>query len=73
MGRRILSPSAAKAMSIFMETTEGESRFPARAKDTTDSPRELFPTVAWANVNWTLPGVALLVSMARLGKSSQKI
>ena len=31
----------------------------------------LFPTVTWPNVNWTSPGVALLVSIVRLGKSSQ--
>ena len=44
--RRILSLSAAKAMSILVETTEGESTFPARTKSKTDSPREIFPTVA---------------------------
>ena len=69
--RRILTPSAAKVMSILRGKTEGELRSPARSKATTDYPRNLFPTAAWPNVNWTSPGVALLVSIARLGKSSQ--
>ena len=43
------------------------------AKATTDSPRDLFPTAAWPNVNWISPGVVLLVSMARFGKSSQTL
>ena len=42
MGRRILSPSAEKLMSVLMETTEGESRFPIRANATTDSSRYLW-------------------------------
>ena len=71
MGRQILLPSVAKLISMLMETTERESIFPARANATTDPPRDLFPTVTWKNVNWTSPGVALLTSMARLGKSSQ--
>ena len=61
----------AKAISVLIEMTEGESRFPARANSTTDSPRDLFPTVACANVNWTLPGVVILVSIEKLGKSLQ--
>ena len=71
MGRRILLPSAAKVMSILMENIEGKSRFPAWANTTTDSPRVLFLMVVWVNVNWDPPGVALLVSMERLGKSLQ--
>ena len=50
---------------------KGELGSPARAKATEDSPRELFLMVAWPNVNWTLLDVAILVSIARLGKSSQ--
>ena len=60
-----------KATSILKETTEYELISPARTKSTTDPPRDLFPTVAWPNVNRNLPGVALLVSIARLRKSSQ--
>ena len=66
-GRLILSPSVAKAMLISIETTEGESSDPARENAATDSPMCLFPTDACANFSWTLPDVALLVSMARLG------
>ena len=44
--RRIFSPSAAKAISMLNEITEGEFRSPARAKTTTDSPSDLFPTAA---------------------------
>ena len=40
IGRRILSPSVAKAISIFWEITEDENRFPAWKKDTTDPPRD---------------------------------
>ena len=54
MGRRIFFLYTEKSMYILMETTEGESRFPARANTTMDSPRDLFPTVAWANVNCIL-------------------
>ena len=71
MGRRILLLSVAKAISMLIETIEVESRFPARANTTTDTPRDLFPTVTCVNVSWTSFGVALLVGMARLGKSSQ--
>ena len=71
--RQILLPYAEKAMSILMETTECEARISAREKATTDYPRDLFPMVTLQNVYWTLPGVALLVSMTRLGKSSQTL
>ena len=71
MGRWILLPSVAKSISMLIETTEGESRFPARANATTDYPRDLFPTVMCANVSWDFPGVALLASMEILGKSLQ--
>ena len=71
MGRWILLPSVKKAISILIETIEGESRFRSRANATTDSSRYLFPTVACANVSWPLPGVAFLVSMATLVKSPQ--
>ena len=64
IGRRILLPSVAKAILIFRKIIEGELRYPARAKATTDSPRDLVPTAAWPNVNWNLPGVALLVIIA---------
>ena len=56
-----------------MGIKEGELRSLSREKATTDSSRDLFPTNAWLNVNWTSPGVALLVSIARLGKSSQTL
>ena len=64
-GRRILLPSVAKVISMFIETKEGESRFPARANATVDSLRDLLPTVSCTKVIWTLPGVALLVTMSR--------
>ena len=51
IGKRILLPSAAKAISIFMEITEVEHRSPDRVKATTDSPRDLFLIAAWPNVN----------------------
>ena len=53
--------------------TEGEPRSPARAKFWIYSPRDLFPTVEWPNVNWTSPGMDLFVSMARFGKLSQML
>ena len=58
-------------MSILRETTEGELRSSAREKTAMDYPNDLFPTAAWLNVTSTLPGIVLLVSIARLGKSSQ--
>ena len=71
MERRILLPFVEKAISVLIETTEGKSRYPTRENATTDSPRELFPIFVCSNASWTLPGVAVLVSMARIGKSSQ--
>ena len=71
MGRRILLPSLAKAMLMSIKIIEGESSYPARANTATDSMRSLFPTDACTNVSWTSLGVALLVSMDRLGKLSQ--
>ena len=73
IGRRILAPSASKAMSILREITEGDLRSPARAKATMDPPRYFFPTAVWLNFNWTLLGVALLVSITILDKSSQTL
>ena len=60
-------------MSILRKITEGELISLAREKSTTDSPRDLFPSAAWPNINWTLPGMALLVSIAILGKFSQTL
>ena len=71
MGRQILLPSMEKAIFMLIETTEVESRFPARANATTYYPIDLLPTSACAKVSWTSPGVTLLVSMVRLGNSSQ--
>ena len=56
---------------MLIETTEGGLIFPATANATTDPLRDLFPTVLCKNVSWTFPGVALLVSLTRLGKSFQ--
>ena len=53
---------------MSIETTEGELSDPVRANAATDSPRGFFPTDACANVSYTFPGVALLVSMEILGK-----
>ena len=69
--RKIASGSAKenfRDLSILRETTEGDLRSPARAKPTTDYPKDLFPMVAWPNIHWTSPGVALLVSIAKFGK-----
>ena len=71
MGRRVLSTSVTKEISMLIETTEGESRFSDRANATKDHLRNLLPMVACKNFSWTSPGVALLMSMARLGKSLQ--
>ena len=71
MGRRILSTSVTKEISMLIETTEGESRFSDRANATKYHLRDLLPMVACTNVCWILPGVVLLVSIARLGKSLQ--
>ena len=71
IGRQILSPSAAKAMSILTEITEGELRYTSREKTTTDSPSDFFQMDAWPDVNCNLAGVAILVSIARLGESLQ--
>ena len=73
IGRRILSPSASKAMSILREIIEGDLRSPARAKSTSDPPRYFFPMAAWLNVNWTLLGVDISVSITILGKSSRTL
>ena len=73
MGRWILSPSMAKAISVLIETTEGQSIFPARENITTGSLRDLFPTVVCQDVSWTFSGMAILVSMEILGKSSQTV
>ena len=62
-----------KAVLESMETTAGASRDPVREKAETDSPRYLLPTDVCTNDGWTLPGVALLVSMSRFGKSSHKL
>ena len=71
MGKRILLPLAAKAISIYIETTEDESKLQARRNATTDYLWDLFPTDACTNVSWDSPSVALSVSMERSGKSSQ--
>ena len=60
-----------KAISILMETTESALRYPSRENTTRNPPRDLFTMVTWPNVNWNLPGVALMVTIARLRKSSQ--
>ena len=46
IGKQILSPSAAKEISMLNKITEGELRSPARAKATIYSPSDLFPTAA---------------------------
>ena len=61
-----MSLSAEKAMSILRETIEGEFRSPARANATTDSSGGLFPKAAWPKIHWTLPGLALLVSICKI-------
>ena len=71
MGRRVLLPSVVKVIAVLIEKIKGQSTFTARENYTTDSLRDLFPTVTCANISWTSPGVALLVSIARLGKLSQ--
>ena len=58
-------------MLMLIKTTEGESSDPSRANFATDYLRDLFPTDACAKVSWTLLVVAILVSMSKLGKSSQ--
>ena len=68
--RRILLLSMAKEISILREITESDIRSPARAKTTTYSPRDLFSMSAWPNFNRISPGMALLVSIATLRKSS---
>ena len=52
-----------------METNAGASRNTVRAKKVTKYPRDLLPTDVCANVSWTSPSVALLMSMDRFGKS----
>ena len=69
-GIQILSLAMAKAISVYMETTGCASSDTARMKEVTNYLREFFPTGACANVIWTSPSVAQLVSMARFGKSS---
>ena len=54
---------------MLTKTIEGESIDPVRANIATDSPRDLFPIDVCTNISCTSPGVPLLVSMARLGKS----
>ena len=51
IGRRILSPSVAKAMLMPIETTEGGSSDPVRANAATDSLKDLSSTDACANVS----------------------
>ena len=58
----------AKVMLALIKTTEGESSDHARANAATDPPRKFYPTDTCANISFTPPGVALLVSMARLRK-----
>ena len=70
IGRRILSLFMAKAMLTSIKTTEGESSDTDRSNSETYSPRDLYPMDAYENFSCTSPGVALLVSMARLGKPS---
>ena len=70
IGRWILSPAMAKSISASIEKVEDELSDPARASAITDYTRYIFPTDAWTNVSCTLPGVALLVNMKRMGKSS---
>ena len=53
-----------------METTAVASSDPVWVKAVTDSPRYLLRTDSCAAVSWVSPGVALLVSMSRFGKSS---
>ena len=68
IGIRILSSAMAKAMSKSMETTVGASSDPMREKEVTDYLRDFLPTDTCTNIGCRLPGMALLVSMARFGK-----
>ena len=66
--RQIFSPALAKAMSVSIKTTVGESSDHVRSNAVMYSPSDLLPTDACANLSCTLACVALLVSMAILGK-----
>ena len=52
-----------------METTSVASSDPVWVKAVTDSLRDLLQTDSCTDVSWFSPGVALLVSMSRFGKS----
>ena len=53
----------------MIDNTVGASRDPVREKLATVLPRNLFPTDVCAYVAWISPGVVLLASITRLGKS----
>ena len=69
VGRRIFLPSLAKVHSISIGTMVGALRDPVRAKAVAVLPRDLFPMDTCVYVAWISPGVALLASTSRLGKS----
>ena len=69
-GRQILLPYPVKARSASIITMVGSSRDPDKVKAVTVYPRDLFPTDACTYTTWTFPGVALLVTSVRFGKSA---
>ena len=69
--RQIFSQSLVKVCLMSIKTAVVASSYPAREKTVNILPRDLFPADACAYDTWISPGVALLISTSRFGKSVQ--